>query len=441
MTGKKNRNTIHYFILGSAILLILILLFIPGISRNKYSQETKPDTIPTKALHPVVNKYLEFLDSYLDSTRNVGAALTIVYKGETQVTRTYGVREAGTHDSINVHTVFRLASVSKGFAGVLACMLENKGILSLDDKVKKYLPGFELKDSVNTHDLTLKHILSHTSGLVPHAYDNLIEDGVPMSQIIRQLETVDISAPPGVLYGYQNVIFSLLDTITQLKTGSTYEDLLLKYIFVPLKMKQASASDKIFHRKRGNYAHPHGRMDSSYIPLPVNTRYYNIAPAAGVNASIEDMNKWLLALLGNNLQVMDSSILEKIKTPVIVSPLKRRYTRYWDVIDSKYYSLGWRIYQYKGYKIVYHGGYVQGYRTEIAFCPEEQVGLVFLQNSPNRIASMCVPVFFDLWSSYADLSTEDTLIYPPIPEINFLDDSFYYLDEIPQLSPEVFSIP
>jgi beta-lactamase class C len=426
-----------YYIVPIIILLFLIII----LSRTSNSREKSGqivDSLPGDIipLHPAVNEYLHIIEAYLDSANNVGAAITIVYKGKTQITKTFGVKKVGTKDSVNNHTVFRLASVSKGFAGVLACILEDERIFSLQDKVTTYLPGLVLKDSVNTFELTIEHTLSHTSGLVPHAYDNLIEDGVPLSKIIEQLSVVDISAPPGILYGYQNVIFSFIDTIGNTITGSTYPELLTEKIFRPLKMKHASASAKIFSRKRGNYAFPHARRDTSYFALPVNTGYYNIAPAAGINASIDDMNKWLMALLGNKSRVLDSTVLNKITTPVIISPLKRRYTWLWDPIESKYYSLGWRIYMYKGLKIIYHGGYVRGYRAEIAFCPDEQIGLVFLQNSPNRVASMSIPVFFNLWISSKDSTDIDSVPYPVVPEFIFFDDSTFNINGGFKVIPE-----
>lgn len=369
--------------------------------------------------------YLHFFEDELDSTNNVGAALTIVHNNEIVLTRTYGLRNAEKDKAVNEHTVFRLASVSKGFAGVLACILQRDGTILLDDKVTNYLPNFKLRDSINTFDLTVKHTLSHTSGLVPHAFDNLIEDEVPLHKIIDQLVDVEISAPPGILYGYQNVVFSLIDTIVRTKTSLSYPQMLEEKIFSKLHMNDASATVKVFEKKKSNIAYPHGRNGNAYKPLPLNLGYYNISPAAGVNASISDMSKWLLALLGNNSDVLDSTILNGITDPVVVSPLKRRYIRNWDKIDEKYYSLGWRIYLYKGRKIMYHGGYVKGYRAEIAFCPEEKIGIAFLQNSPNRLASICIPQFFNRWFDETESVLTDTVSEATLPEFKFFDDTLY----------------
>jgi hypothetical protein len=93
--------------------------------------------------------------------------------------------------------------------------------------------------------------------------------------------------------------------------------------------------------------------------------------------------------------------------PLIYTPLKYRYTRYWKPFRERYYSLGWRIYHYRGRKIIYHGGYIRGYRAEIGYCPQEDVGIAFLQNSPNSLASKAVPRFFDLYFDHREALTEN----------------------------------
>ena len=360
-------------------------------------EKTVPITAkePTLPENPAFRGFISFMEQELDSSHTVGAAYTIVHNGAVAYTGTFGERKRGSNQEINEHTLFRLASVSKGFAGTLACLLELDGAFSLDDKVREHYPGFMLKDSVNTADMTIRHLLSHTSGLVPYAFDNLVEAHKELYDIADRLYEVDISAPPGELYGYQNVLFSLLDPIARRATGVPYQVLLEEKIFRPLGMEDASAGP-VDLNKNPNLAYPHVRTRSGYAPLNPHNGYYNVMPAAGVNASISDMEQWLLALLGYKPEMMPDTIRTSISTPVIYTPLKWKYTRYWKPFRERYYSLGWRIYNYQGRQIVYHGGYIQGYRAEIAFCAEENVGIAFLQNSPNGLASRCVPTFFDL---------------------------------------------
>ncbi len=385
----------------SGIAFILIILFRPGHTTESdppadlsiHSETIREDSLP---IRKTIHKFDMFLRDSLHSTGCVGAAACIFHHDEIVYTLTYGVKRAGAKDSVDRHTVFRLASVSKGFAGVLAAILQEEGVISMDDRIIEYLPGFRLKDSVNTHDLAIRHILNHTSGLVPHAYDNLAEDGKTIREIIPELATVDIAGIPGQYYGYQNVIFSLIDTLAVLKTKRDYSELVYRKIFRPLGMKDASTGYRGLVWN-SNVAFPHDRINGEYHPRPLNTGYYNLLPAAGVNASIDDMGKWLAALLGFMPKKLDTAVINLITTPQVYTPLKRNYTRYWDPIEARYYSFGWRIFDYKEKRILYHGGYVRGYRAEIAFCPEENTGIVFLLNSPNRLASQVVPAFFNMY--------------------------------------------
>jgi len=352
--------------------------------------EMAPEPLP-----PLLAEFVQFMEHELDSSNTVGAAFTIVQGGSVVYTGTYGERERGSGKMVDEHTLFRLASVSKGFGGVLASLLEQEGVFSLNDKVVDLYPGFVLKDSASTADLSIRNLLSHTSGLVPYAFDNLVEADQELSTIIDRLDEVDISAPPGQLYGYQNVMFSMLDPIAERTTGKSYRVLLQEKIFNPLGMTDASAGPVDLERN-SNLAYPHVKTRKGYVALDPHEGYYNVMPAAGVNASISDMGRWLLALLGYQQEWLPDTVISAITTPIVYTPLRWQYTRYWEPFRERYYSLGWRIYEYKGRKIMYHGGYIRGYRAEIAFCPAEDVGIAFMENSPNNLASRFVPSFMDL---------------------------------------------
>jgi beta-lactamase class C len=380
-------------------LLAIVLFYSCNDNPVNYSKKETGIVVSddSSAETMAINKYSKQFKNEFDSNKTVGAALAIVYKGKVAFIKCYGVKVAGTNDSINIHTAFRLASVSKGFAGVLACMLEQDSIIHLNDRVIEYLPSFRLKDTLNSQSLTIQHLLSHTTGLIPHAFDNLIEDGVPFSTVLSELPTVEITGSPGELYSYQNVIYSLIDTIFYLQTGKKYKSLIEKRIFRPLRMRNASVGSDVYTVFHKNVAMPHIWDGSHNVPLMPNEGYYNLLPAAGVNASIIDMCKWMIALMGYKEGVINKEIQKKIQTPLIETPLKRSYTQSWGHVDKKQYSLGWRIYTYKGKKIIYHGGYVTGYKAEIGFCPEEEVGIVFLENSPDQLAPHSVPDFFNTW--------------------------------------------
>jgi beta-lactamase class C len=402
------KRKVYYFLAA-----FIIILVISAFRQHKDTSDAteisteiemkpapKPKRIPTE-IDGILQEYDSLLTTEIKETGTVGAAVAITYKNQIAYLKCFGVKKVGTHDSINENTIFRLASVSKTVSGVLAGILDEDNIIDLDDKVVKYLPGFKLKNTKSTKEMTIRNLLSHTSGLVPHAYDLMVEDKVPMGKIINKLDEVNIAAPPGQVYGYQNVMFSLLDTITAKKTSQSYPELLKEKLFMPFGMNDASADFQSF-KNSDNIAFPHSGAHRHYRALRLNDRYYNTAPAAGVNASISDMAHFLLALLNKENSVVDNEIRETVFTPQVDSHLSRRYLTRWDKVDSKQYAIGWRIIGYKGRKVAYHGGYVQGYRAEIALCEKEDVGIVFLCNSPNSISAKSIPDFLNLFFEFKD---------------------------------------
>ena len=158
--------------------------------------------------------------------------MTIVYKGQVVFCQPYGVKRAGTHDSVNEHTRFRLASVSKGFAGVLAAKMTEREAINLDTPIIAYLPSLNLSKTYNEEYVTLRNVLSHTSGLLAYSFDPYVESGLSMHQIYDKLYVAKIDANPLQHYAYQNVMFSFVDTVLQLRTGMTYATL-MSGVYIP----------------------------------------------------------------------------------------------------------------------------------------------------------------------------------------------------------------
>jgi beta-lactamase class C len=384
--------------------VVLLVFFVSGQQNIQYIPEIlpNPDSLAAESItvpldiEDIIQEYDSLITAEIKTTKTVGAAVAITYKNQVVLMKCFGVKKSGTKDSIDENTIFRLASVSKTISGVLAGMLAEENIIGLDDKVTDYIPGFHLKTKTCTDELTIRNLLNHTTGLAPHAYDDLVEQKVPLNQIMNQLYLVNTAASPGQLYTYQNVMFSLYDTIVASRTGKKYGDVLKEKLFIPFGMNDASTGFESF-RNNKNKAFPH----SGNTSIKLNDRYYNTTPAAGVNASISDMKNFLLTLLADSTPALNN-VEQMIFTPQIQTELSRGYFSQWNKLDSKEYGIGWRIVGYKGRKVAYHGGFVKGYRAEIALCKNEQVGIVYLSNSPNTTAAKCVPEFLNLLFDFKD---------------------------------------
>ena len=251
MKGSK------YYLIFLFFLLIIAAFSVQGLIIEKTDQVPEPvkPAIPKEVDHSLeikgtLDKYDRLISSQVKETGTIGAAVVITYKNQIVFLKCFGVRKKGDNIPVNENTIFRLASVSKTISGVLAGILDDEHIIRLDDHIIDFIPGFHLKDPLSTKELTIRNILSHTSGLIPHAYDNLVEEHVPFDKILTQLANVDIAASPGQIYGYQNVMFSIYDTVATVKTSENFGDLIKEKVFEPFHMTDACTGFEAFSQSQ-----------------------------------------------------------------------------------------------------------------------------------------------------------------------------------------------
>lgn len=385
-------------LIGLSLIVVALPLLIANYLYNKPSPPpptTKPK-VPRKApinplLNEVLSDYETSINELMEDTGIPGASIAIIKDTSVVYMKGFGVKSINTNEAIDEHTVYRIGSVSKCFAGMLTAILVEDGKLNWDDPVTKYLPDFKLKSQEQTEKLTIKHVLSHTTGLPYHTYTTLVEDGLDLKTMLRRLEDINVG-PVGKMYSYQNVAFSIIAEVVFAATGKTYEELVQEKIFVPLKMRDASLTyDDLMQNE--NVAHPHLRRRRAWREVAIKNTYYNVAPAGGINASIADMSAWMQALLGNRPDVISAKSLEQIYTPVVRASSKNRSYRKIARIKENYYGLGWRILYFPSDTIIYHGGYVNGFRSEVAIYPKDKIAICILANAPGDVTDTGIPIF------------------------------------------------
>ena len=386
-------------ILIGASLLFIVLFFV-SVTTPKELPPLPPAPAkvtlfsPTGGVTELGKAFEKVIEEFRAKDRLApGMGVAIVKNGKIDLLKGYGLCEAGGSDTVDIHTVFRLASLSKGFTALLAAKLVEEGKFDFDDKVTDYLPHVKLSNLEYTNQLTIRHLLSHTTGLPRHTFGNLIEAEVPFEQMVQQLRTVPLTGPPGRLFAYQNVSFSLVGDICETVTGKSYSELLDEYIFRPFEMNNSSSTFSGIVMNP-NVAEPHGYTSKKTIKM--DPEYFAVAPAAGVNASITDMSKYMMALLGHEPGLISQEALTEMFTPNIPLNQDNRYSITWKKLRKAEYGLGWRVFDYDGTEILHHSGFVNGYRAEIALCPELDLGISVLTNSFNDFSNRCIPKFFDL---------------------------------------------
>jgi beta-lactamase class C len=336
------------------------------------------NTAAADSLRQVTADYEVFFHQMISDRKYPGAAYAIVSRESILQIGTAGHTTANGQRPIDPQTVFRLASVSKPFAAVLVGLLVEDGALDWDDPISRYVPAFKIDGDVAK--IRIQHLLGQSTGLIPHAYDNLLEDGKSMDSIWRKMSDLPYLCEPGTCYGYQNSVFSLVDPLVKTATNLDYESLVRQRIFQPLDMTTASVGFDAFI-SNPNRAEPHARRKGQWKTITVEPNYYRAAPAAGVNASILDMSKWVQAQLGGKPEILSSEMLGNLSKPR-VKTRREMYRKQWkQLLSDAHYGLGWRIYQLGDQQLIYHGGWVAGFRADVAFSPQQNIGIVVLLNA------------------------------------------------------------
>ncbi|MDR7091441.1 serine hydrolase domain-containing protein [Cellvibrio fibrivorans] len=324
-----------------------------------------------------------------------GVAVVIVSGGQIKSLNGYGVRRAGTRETITPDTVFRLASLSKAVAATSASVLVNEGKISWDTTVTSVLPNITFSNARYGKQLTLRHALSQSSGLPRHTYSHFIDANKSYADSVARLRYVNFVCPPGKCFAYQNVMYSLSGDMIKNKAGMSFEQYTEEKIFDPLGMRSASYGLASYNASP-NRAAPHVNNGKRWIPTAVTGNWYRVAPAAGVNASIVDMSRFLLAQMGKRQDVLPLSVLNPIQSRVTKNTPAQNYYGVRKAVGNTAYGMGWRVFDYgRNKNFIHHGGHVKGFRTEMVFNRDLQIGMVFLSNSETRLARDVIFKFLD----------------------------------------------
>ena len=371
----------------------VFLLYLSSCTNNSEGNQIKPREPVIDVNHPkygMADSIFQLMKTKSDFWRCPGFACTIIADSSILVKQGYGLANMRTGTKIDENTVFRIASVSKSFAALTAKILEHENNFSFSDVVTSHIPELEFANQNMNDSLTIRHILSMSTGLPSHSYTNMVEDNESINDIIPYFKSVKPIFPLGKYCTYQNASFGLIEKVIRKTTGSSYQNQLRKKVLQPLNMKSTFDCDDFVNYK--NIAWPHvrnsGPTDTSYTIDNFNQKYYNLVSAGGINASVSDLSKYLMFLLNGDPEILpDEKRKALFEEQVDVLRENRSYDS-WPHAASIHYAYGWRIMKLKnGSKWVFHGGYVNRYQSLIVFNVEEKIGMCFLFNSDCPVGS------------------------------------------------------
>lgn len=317
----------------------------------------------------------EKVNSYLNKLEKTGFSGTILidYKGEKLLSKGYGKSDVKNNILNQSNTILDIGSITKQFTAAGILKLEMLGKLSVNDDISKYFPNIPTDKS----KITIHQLLTHSSGLVEGVGDDY--ETITEKEFINRVFQAPLMSPIGEKYHYSNVGYSLLSIIIEKVSGRTYEEFLNKNLFIPAGMKQTGY--RIPKWKNENIAIGYSRKLAWGKPnekkWDVSAPFLNLKGNGGILSSVEDMYKWHLALLGN--QILDAKSKEKYYKPYIKEGENA----------SSFYAYGWAIFPTpRKTNLITHNGGNGIFFADFWRYLEEQVTIIVLTNNSDSYSDL-----------------------------------------------------
>jgi CubicO group peptidase (beta-lactamase class C family) len=342
----------------------------------------------------------ENFDQRVESLRNSlgvpGVSIAIVENGRTVLAKGYGIRKLGRPEQVDRDTIFRTGSTGKAFTVAALATLVDQGKIKWDDKVIDHMPDFRMYDPWVTREMTIRDLLVHRSGLGLGAGDLLF---VPRSDLsrketVRRLRYIKPATSFRSGFAYDNILYMAAGQLIEEVTGQTWETYITQNIFKPAGMLHSTVSSKAFVDS-ADRANPHARLNGPLRGLgdqePLDEmadRAENAAPAGGLAISANDMARWILLQLAHgklpnsNARLFSEESAHEMWEPVLLQPVPAWPNDLKPVLPMFYtYALGWDVQDYRGAKLIWHGGAVLGSLAAVVLLPEKNVGFYIAVNS------------------------------------------------------------
>ncbi|SIN59590.1 CubicO group peptidase, beta-lactamase class C family [Parasphingorhabdus marina DSM 22363] len=297
-----------------------------------------------------------------------GVAIALIADGEIVHARGFGVTHA-EGEPVTENTAFMIGSISKPFTATAILQLADQGVLGLDDPVVQHLPWFRTREKSRSDAITIRHLLSHRSGL--SMFDgNRNQDGVSnaadaLEQVVRDMANLQLVSAPGARYQYSNANYQILGLLLEQLGGRPYEDAVTASIITPETMPDSGA----------------GQLQPGTAGAALGHRYWLTRPQlyrgeigravvaqGGVHASSRDLAGFLIHFLNRDGHFLSPEMQDQMLTPS-------------EPGSSARYALGWFVRDFDDDRLVFHTGSNPGYQSIAGFSPEHRYGFVVLANA------------------------------------------------------------
>ena len=341
-------------------LTVLAMVLILGLSLSAAGDE--------------VDNYVKI---QMDNLRVPGLSLAVIRNGRIIKAQGYGFADLQSNSRATSKTVYEIGSMTKQFTAVALMMLVEEGKIGLEDNLSQYFP--EAPESWNR--ITIRHLLTHTSGIQNHVavpdYMDIFKTSVSgkesptRAELLREFYKLPLEFAPGETWAYDNTGYYLLGIIIEKASGKSYWQFLEEKIFEPLDMNSTRNTET--RRLVPNRAAGYGWTENGWENRPVLAPFVGFS-AGSLLSTVEDLAKWDTALDGEKL--LKRSSLEQMWTPAGTS----------DGEPAAFdYGFGWFIEKYRGRRNILHSGGTPGFSSVMHRFADDRLTIIILTNHADKI--------------------------------------------------------
>ncbi len=314
-----------------------------------------------------------------------GLGVGIVEGDQIVFAKGYGVQSLDTCAPVTPDSIFCIASITKCFVATAVMQWVERGAVTLDAPLIRYLPYFKMDDP-RCGQITLRQILSHTSGMPDMdaiEYDELVKhpetDDGAAERYVRALRSKKLVANPGERFSYSNIAYNVLGDVIAKISAQTFEAYMKEHVLLPAGMPGSTLLPADVDQSK--LAIPHLRTPAMMVN-PVYPYHRADAPASFLHTSVVDMCHWCMTCL-NQGSYAGQSILGPDSYRLMWTPVVQR--GYPPLYESA--GLGWTLGHFEGVKTVSHGGGGFGWTCFLTLLPEKGRGAIILCNEESSAHS------------------------------------------------------
>ena len=385
-----------------------------GFTINALEQEDLVGVEPLRLTDDLLAEFEAYIVDAMERFNVPGAAVAVVQKDEIVYANGFGVRELGKDDLVTPETLMMIGSITKSMTTMLMATLVDDGLMDWDTPVVEVLPTFALAGPELTQQITLRNLVCACTGVPRRDLEFFLNsDELSAEDIVESLATFEFFTDFGEAFQYSNQMVATGGYVAAAAVGAEYGSLYNGYaravqerVFAPIGMTNTTLSfDEV--QASNNYGTPHLlNLDFEYNPVPLRFETFvtPVAPAGAVWSNVLDLGRYLITELNQGVAPDGTGV-------VSAQNLKLTWEPQVAVTASDSYGLGWLVGEYKGLPEISHGGATIGFSANLAFLPDQDLGISILANAQgsggfnHAIRSRLFELAFGLESEFDERAT------------------------------------